>query len=48
MKKEGVQIGSRDFWFKVVDFLSHSSRIANVMTHIKSSLCPLFLFGLLI
>ena len=24
MKKEGVQIGSRDFWFKIVDFLQQN------------------------
>ncbi len=24
LKKEGIQIGSRDFWFKVVDFLQRN------------------------
>jgi hypothetical protein len=27
MKKEGVQIGSRDFWFKVVDFLQQNQAL---------------------
>jgi len=27
MKKEGVQIGSRDFWFKIVDFLQQNQAL---------------------
>ena len=27
MRKEGVQIGSRDFWFKIVDFLQQNQAL---------------------
>ena len=27
MKKEGFQIGSRDFWFKIVDFLQQNQAL---------------------